>query len=123
MASRSELTLFQRGEIIGAWKCGLSETRIAAILGRAPSTVHDAIVAYRDNQQEKPPARPGRPKIITPRDSRAVKRIFQQSRRTNLKEIKDQLTVSTSKKICLNTVRSHLHEIGFHGRVGVRNHL
>ena len=52
MASRSELTLFQRGEIIGAWKCGLSETRIAAILGRAPSTVHDAIVAYRDNQQE-----------------------------------------------------------------------
>ena len=57
MASRSKLTLFQRGEIIGAWKCGLSEARIAAILGRAPGTVHNIIVAYRDNQQEKPPAR------------------------------------------------------------------
>jgi len=41
MASRSELTLFQRGEIIGAWKCGLSEARITAILGRAPGTVHN----------------------------------------------------------------------------------
>jgi len=123
MASRSELTLFQRGEIIGAWKCGLSEAKIAAILGRAPGTVHNIIVAYRDNQQEKPPARPGRPKKITPRDSRAVKRIFQQNRRTNLKEIKDQFTTSTSKKIGLNTIRRHLHEIGFHGRVGVRKPL
>ena len=41
MASRSELTFFQRGEIIGAWKCGLSEARIAAILGRAPGTIHN----------------------------------------------------------------------------------
>jgi hypothetical protein len=38
MTSRSELTLFERGEIIGAWKCGLSEEKISVALKRAPST-------------------------------------------------------------------------------------
>jgi len=77
MTSRSELTLFKREEIIGAWKCGLSEGKIAEALERAPSTVHKVIVAYSDYQQEKSSACPGRPKKITPRDSRAVKRILQ----------------------------------------------
>jgi len=46
MTSQSELTLFKRGEIIGAWKCGLSEEKISVALKRAPipSTVHKVIV-------------------------------------------------------------------------------
>ena len=36
MTSRSELTLFKRGEIIGAWKCGLSEEKISVALKRIP---------------------------------------------------------------------------------------
>jgi len=119
-SSRSELTLFERGEIIGAWKCGLSEPIIAAHLNRAPATVHRVIVAYRDCQQEKPPTRTGRPKKITSRDSRSIKRLVKKSRRTSLKEIKEDFTV---KKVSSNTLRSHLYEIGFHGRVGVRKPL
>ena len=57
MTSRSELTLFERGEIIGAWKCGISEEKIAVTLKRARSTVHKVIVTYRDQQQQKPPTR------------------------------------------------------------------
>ena len=72
-SSRSELTLFERGEIIGAWKCGLSEPIIAAHLNRAPATVHRVIVANHDCQQEKPPTRTGRPKKITSRDSRSIR--------------------------------------------------
>lgn len=117
---RSELTLFERGEIIGAWKCGLSEKVIAERLNRAPATVHRIIVAYRDCQQVKHPARTGRPKKITPRDSRAIKRLVKKNRKTSLKEIKEGFTV---KKVSSNTLRSHLHEIGFHGRVGVRKPL
>ena len=86
MTSWSELTLFERGEIIGVWKCGLSEGKIAEALERAPSTVHKVIVAYRDYQlqQEKSSAWPGRPKKITPRDSRAVKRILQKKNRRTI---------------------------------------
>lgn len=123
MTSRSELTLFERGEIIGAWKCGLSEEKISVALKRVPSTVHKVIVEYRDHQQEKPPKRPGRPKKITPRDSRAIKRVIQKNRRTNLKEINENFMASTSKNVCVNTLRSHLHENGLYGRVGVRKPL
>lgn len=56
MIQRSELTPFQRGEIIGAWKCGLSEAKIAASLNRPPSTVHKVIVAYHELGQEMPPS-------------------------------------------------------------------
>ena len=69
MASRSELTPFQCGEIIGAWKCGLTEGKIATFLKRAPGTVHNVIVAYQDHQQETLPTRPVRPKKVTPRES------------------------------------------------------
>jgi len=123
MTSRSELTLFERGEIIGVWKCGLSEGKIAEALERAPSTVHKVIVAYRDYQQEKSSARPGRPKKITPRDSRAVKRILQKNRQTTLNEIKENFTASTAKSVCANTLRNHLHENSLYGQVGVRKPL
>lgn len=123
MSPRTELTLFERGEIIGAWKCGISETKIAECLNRAPSTIHKVIVAYRDFGQEKPSPRPGRPKIITPRDSRAVKKVLQKNRRTNIKEIRENLISSTSTIVSENTLRRHLHEIGFYGRVGVRKPL
>ena len=81
MSPRTELTLFERGEIIGAWKCGVSETKIAECLNRAPSTIHKVIVAYRDFGQEKPSPRSGRPKIITPRDSYAVKKVLQEKKK------------------------------------------
>ena len=107
MTSWSELTLFERGEIIGVWKCGLSEGKIAEALERAPSTVHNnkVIVAYRDYQlqQEKSSAWPGRPKKITPRDSRAVKRILQKNRWTTLNEIKENFTASKHLRVSVQT--------------------
>ena len=102
-----------------AWKCGLSEPIIAAHLNRAPATVHRVIVAYRDCQQEKPPTRTGRPKKITSRDSQSIKRLVKKSRMTSLREIKEDFTVKKGS----NTLHSHLHEIGFHGRVGIRKPL
>ena len=54
-----ELSEFQCGEIIGAWKCRefcekLSERKISKILGYPKSTVHEIIAAYRDHGIEKP---------------------------------------------------------------------
>ena len=59
-----ELSEFQHGEIIGAWKCNkhikLSERIISDLLGYPKSTVHDVIAAYRDHGIEKPPSQSGR---------------------------------------------------------------
>lgn len=120
---RRELTPFQRGEIVGAWKCGMSEGNIAKILKHPPSTVHKIIVTYRDCNQEIPPPRVGRPKILTDRDNRALLRVLKKNRRTNIKELRDNFIETTSTTVSINTLRRNLHEIGFCGRAGVRKPL
>jgi IS30 family transposase len=40
---RKELTAFERGEVIGAWKCGLSEQKISEILNHPQSTINKII--------------------------------------------------------------------------------
>ena len=44
---RKQLTEFQRGEIIGAWKFGYSGVQIGEKLGRPKSTVNKVIAAYK----------------------------------------------------------------------------
>jgi DDE superfamily endonuclease/Transposase len=122
-APRKELTPFQRGEIVGAWKCGISEGNIAQTLKYPPSTVHKVIVTYRDFGQEIPPTRVGRPKIMTARDNRALARLLKQNRRTNITELRDNFIETTSTTVCINTLRHNLHENGFYGRAGVRKPL
>ena len=61
---RKELTIFERGEIIGAWKCGISERKIAETLNHPKTTIHNIIFAYKNNNYEKPPPRSGRPPIM-----------------------------------------------------------
>ena len=47
-------SIFERGEIIGAWKCGISEQDISEKLNHPKMTIHNVIVAYRDNGPEIP---------------------------------------------------------------------
>jgi len=51
-----ELTEFQRGEIIGAWKCKIVEREISEKLNYPKSTVHDVISAYKNDGLEKMPS-------------------------------------------------------------------
>ena len=53
-AQRKELSIFERGEIIGAWKCGISERDISEKLNHPKMTIHNVIVAYRDNGIKHP---------------------------------------------------------------------
>ena len=120
MSTRKELSLFQHGEIIGAWKCGGSIRKIAEKLNHTITTVQKVISTYRDHGYEKPPPRTGKIKKITDRDDRALRKIIKGNRKINIHEIKESFIESTSKEISENTLRRHLHEIGFYGRVGVR---
>jgi hypothetical protein len=51
---QKELTNFQRGEIIGAWKCGASIKKINEVLYHSQSIIYDVIAAYEDYNLEKP---------------------------------------------------------------------
>src|SRR5947209_17060184 len=90
--TRKELSEFQRGEIIGAWKCRelgkkpISVRKIGELLGHPKSTVQDVITAYK-NGCETPAPRSGRPPILNDRDGRHLKKVLNTNRRTNINEI------------------------------------
>ena len=122
---RKELSEFQRGEIIGAWKCRefcekLSERKISEILGYPKSTVHEVIAAYRDHGIEKPSPRSGRPPILTERDGRHLMQILNKNRKTNLNELYENFVSSTSVNVSKFTLRRYLHKLKVYGRIGAK---
>lgn len=117
---RKELDLFQRGQIIGAWKCGATIRTIAQTLNHPPSTVGKVIKTYDNSGYKKPPPRKGRPHKMTDRDDRALRKVLKENRKANIEEMRDNFMTSTSTNICEKTIRRHLHESGYHSRVGVR---
>ncbi|CAB4476100.1 unnamed protein product [Rhizophagus irregularis] len=95
---RRELTIFERGEVIGAWKCGI----------RGDETL---------------PPRTGRPPKMTERDGRHLIRILKKDRKMTLQELHENFVDSTSTHVCKKTLLNYLHEQGFYSRVGVRKPL
>ena len=122
---RKELSEFQRGEIIGAWKCKefcekLSERKISEILGYPKSTVHEVIAAYRDHGIEKPSPRSGRPPILTERDGCHLMQILNKNHKTNLNELYENFVSSTSVNVSKFTLRRYLHKLKVYGRIGAK---
>lgn len=120
---QKELTVFERGEIIGAWKCGLTERNIAEALEHSNACVHKIIFAYKNHGDKAALSRTGRPPKISVRDGRHLVRIIKKDRKLNLHEIHENFIDSTSTNVCEKTVSNYLHEQGFYGRVGIRKPL
>lgn len=116
---RKELSEFQRGEIIGAWKCDFSERKISEILNYPKSTVHDVITMYK-NGLETAPSRSGRPPIITERDGRHLMNNLNKNRKTNIQELCEEFVTSTSTNVSEITLRRYLHKNNIYGRIGVK---
>lgn len=117
---KKELSIFERGEVVGAWKCGITERKISETLNHPQSTIHGIIAAYRDHGGEAPLPRTGRPTIMTNRDVRHLTRILKKDRKVNLQELHEDFVNSTSTDVCTKTLSNCLHKEGFHDRVGVR---
>ncbi|CAB5364198.1 unnamed protein product [Rhizophagus irregularis] len=103
---RKELSIFERGEVVGAWKCGISERAIVEKLNHPKTTIHDVIEAYKKDGLEMPPPRVGRPPILTERNGRCLLRTLKKDRQANIKELHDNFTqtadVKFLRKLSLN---------------------
>ena len=118
-SQRKELTDFQRGEIIGAWKCNLSVRKISEILKYPKSTVHEVIVAYKEGL-ETLPSRNGRPPIITERDGHHLMQTLNKDRKTNINELCENFVTSTSTNVSQITLKRYLHKNNIYGRIGAK---
>ena len=114
-----QLTEFQRGEIIGAWKFGHSESQISEKLIHPKSTVNKVITTYKKGI-EVPPSRTGKPSKITERDNRHLMRVLNKNRKTNINELCEDFVASTSTSVSQITLKRHLHKNKIYGRIGVK---
>jgi hypothetical protein len=116
---RIQFTEFQRGEVIGAWKCGNTEQEISDILEHPKSTIDGVIAAYK-NGFETVPSRSGRPPKMTKRDNHHLMQVLNKNRRTNINELCEGFIDSTSTNISAITLKRHLHKNDIYGRIGVK---
>ena len=75
-----QLTDFERGEIVGAWKCGLTEDEIHTALERPKSTVHHVIEKYKKFGWTTAAPRDGRPRKLDDQDIRRLVNILKEDR-------------------------------------------
>src|SRR5947209_8791820 len=101
---KKELSNEQRERIIGAHLSGVKQKVISVQLNIAPSTVNDTIRRYRQTHSAIPKKRPGRPKVLTDRDRRVLKRIVREDRFAALPVLTGTLHA--------NTVRNYLYDEG-----------
>lgn len=111
--SRRELTNDQQSEIIGAYKCGVKGAIIVEKLRLSPSTVYDTINRFNKTGSPHPPNRPGRPKVLTERDERALVRIANSGRDATLADITAELGTTLGKPISTKTTGKYLNNLGW----------
>jgi transposase len=107
-----ELSEVQRERIIGAYLNGTKQIVISTQLGIATSTVNRTIKRYKETGSAEPEKRPGRPKILTKRDTRVLQCIVRTDRFSPLGDVTDKLNSSLNTALHYNTVRSYLHNEG-----------
>jgi transposase len=116
MGRTGELSDFERELVIG---CHISKKSVrdnAALLKLPMSRAGDVIVKwYREGTTITKP-RPGRPRLMTERDRRALKKAVRETRQTTSETITREFRSATNCPASSMTVRRELRGTGFHGR-------
>ena len=108
----NEVSKANRKRIIGAYLTGTKQRVISTQLNIPTSTVSDIIKRYKETGSTEPKQRPGRPKILKERDTRALKRIIRTDRFSLLGDVTDKFNTSLDTTFHYNTVRRYLHDEG-----------
>ena len=112
-----ELTNKQREQIICAHLAGVKGRKIALNFKIPQTTVYDTIKRYYETNSPHPKKRPGRPKVLTNRDKRALQQVVLEIRFSPLGEITNEINNILNTTHHSNTVRKYINEIGFGSRI------
>ncbi len=116
MGRSQELSEFQRGTVMGCHLCNKSSCEISSLLNIPQSTVSGIITKWKRLGMTATQPRSGRPRKMTERGQRMLRRIVRRSRQLSAESIATDLQSSCGLQINSRTVRRELHGIGFHGR-------
>ena len=98
--------------IISIYFTGTKQRVISIQLNILENTVSDIVKKYKETGSTEPKQRPGRPKLLKKRDTRALKRIIRTDRFSPLGDVTDKFNTSLDTTFHYNTVRRYLHDEG-----------
>jgi transposase len=113
---RKELSIFDRGCIVGGYRLGVKPAAIARVLGFPPSTVYTTISRYKKTGSAESRARPGRPLSLNARSRRVLKRIVLARRRWTLGQVTNEVNARLNTKLSSATVRKYMTRDGISSR-------
>lgn len=116
MNKRRELSEAERGMIIGAHRFGHSIRDISHKFSIPRTTVGDVIIKWKREGVMTCPPRPGKPKKLTDRDRRSLRRVVTANRQAPLQMVAQEFRDRSGTDASDRTVRRELATLGFHGR-------
>lgn len=117
MSKRKELSDFERGVIVGCHISGKSIRAIAVELSQPRSTVGDVVKKWKTTGVGTRTAHVGRPRKLTERDRRVLKREVRKNRKKPLQIINSEFQQAAGVTVHPNTLRKELHALNIHGCV------
>lgn len=123
MSEGCELSEFQRGEIIGAWKMGHKVAEISRALDHPYMTVKDIIKRYEARLTVKTASRSGRPSKLDNRDVRHLVKDLKKDRGVAVEQLTKEFSESLNISLSSKTVRRTLNSEGYYGRTAKRKPL
>src|SRR5438445_10291395 len=120
MEKRKELTVFERGMIIGLHKGNHGATDISRILNISRTTCQKVIEKFCEKGLTDTLPRSGRPALLTEREERTLIHQVKENRKISIEEITESFNQLALTQISTSTSRRILHKHNYFGRIGKR---
>jgi transposase len=120
MEKHKELSVFERGMIIGLHKGNHGASDISRILDIPRQTCQYVIKKFCEEGLTDTLPRSGRPPLLTEREERALIHQVKENRKVSIEEITENFNQLSLTQISTSTSRRILHKHDYFGRIGKR---
>lgn len=117
----SELTDFERGQIVGARLVGASVSKVAEVFSVSRGTVSKIYSAYlKSGKTSSAKSQRGRKCVLSDRDRRALRKIVTKTKKTTAAKVTAEMNVVLKNPVSTKTIRRELHKQGIYGRAAIQ---
>lgn len=109
-----------RAQAVALYQSGLNMNKVSKHLKVSRTCVRNAIMKFENQGKFVDSKRSGRPKKISERDERELKRLVQGDNRLSVAKITKDLNIGLAKPVSKETIRRYLKKLGYEYAVKIK---